>query len=133
MTSAPPSLEIRRILLVDDEPLMRRVTQIALQRTTDWEITTACSGTEALALVRAGAIDLVLLDVMMPGLDGPGTLAQLRLIPSAARVPVIFFTAHPSFEPPCDLRLHGVAGVLSKPFDPSRLALQIQGLLGAAH
>ena len=84
---------LRSVLYVDDEPDIREIVQIALGLTNTLAVHTAESGEQALTLARALLPDLVLLDVMMPGLDGPGTLNRMRGDPIIAPIPVIFMTA----------------------------------------
>lgn len=120
----------RRILVVDDDDLLREVASYALELIGGWEVRTARSGPEAQASARADRPDAILLDVMMPGVDGPATVAALRADPSTRDVPVIFLTAK---LPPDDLGAWGslgVAGVIGKPFDPMQLAADMARLLG---
>jgi CheY-like chemotaxis protein len=80
------------------------------------------SGAEAVAKAAAFAPDLVVLDVMMPGMDGPGTLAALRALPALARTPVVFMTAKVQPAEIAHFRSLGALEVIAKPFDPMRLA-----------
>jgi CheY-like chemotaxis protein len=123
---------IRTVLLVDDEPDLRRIAALSLSRVGKWAVLLAASGAEALAVIERERPDVILLDVMMPGLDGPSTLSRLRAAPSAAGVPVIFMTAKvQKQEVERYLRL-GAAGVITKPFDPMRLPEQIRAIVEAA-
>lgn len=120
----------RRILVVDDDELLREVASYALELIGGWQVRTACSGVEAQAYASADRPDAILLDVMMPGVDGPATLAALQADPGTRDIPVIFLTAKLG---PDDLGGWGalpVAGVLGKPFDPMRLAADMARLLG---
>jgi len=119
-----------RILVVDDSELVQELTRMALEARDDWEIRCAASGAEALALARAEPPDAVLLDVEMPGIDGPQTLAALRAAPATAHTPVVFLTAHDDPGELARLRTLGAAGVLAKPFDVSALADELAALLG---
>ena len=121
----------RRVLLVDDEDDIREVARMSLSAVAGWEVVTAASGREALDAGGASApYDVVLLDVMMPGLDGPGTLPLLRERDWGRDVPVIFLTAKVQ---PADRRALGAlgaAGIVGKPFDPMTLATEIEAILG---
>lgn len=116
---------LNKILYVDDERDVRLVAEISLTRIGGYEVQVAESGTDALEQLREFDADLVLLDVVMPGMDGPTTLHQMRLDPATARLPVAFVTAR---HQPYDLqryRLLGIAGVIAKPFDPMSLPSQV--------
>lgn len=120
----------RRILLVDDDELIREVALTALGTVGGFEVVTAASGAEGVDKAAAERPDAILLDVMMPGLDGPATLARLKAAPATASIPVVFLTAkaRPSEQrqwADCD-----VAGVLTKPFDPMLLSGQVAEVLG---
>lgn len=119
-----------RILVVDDSKLVHELARMALEGRDGWEVRCTASGTEAVALAAAERPDAILLDVEMPELDGPATVAALRAEPTAAQTPVVFLTAH---DDPDELaRLHAldVAGVLAKPFDVNTLGDQLADLLG---
>lgn len=120
----------RRILVIDDEADIREVAQLSLEMTAGWEVRTAGSGTEGAALAAADRPDAVLLDVMMPGVDGPGTVALLRADPATADVPVILLTAKVQAADRRRFQELPVSGLLSKPFDPMLLADQVRELLG---
>jgi CheY-like chemotaxis protein len=120
----------RTILLVDDEDDIREVAQVTLEMTAGWEVHTAQDGLEGVAMARQWRPDCILLDVMMPGMDGPNTVRALRTDPSTAGIPVLLLTAKVRS---CDRRGFSeldVAGVLSKPFDPMELASQVSAALG---
>jgi CheY-like chemotaxis protein len=120
-----------RILLVDDEDDIRRVATLSLERVGGWEVVPARSAAEAVAAAERGGFDAVLLDVMMPDVDGPATLERLRPILGPG-VPVVFLTAKVQ---PADverLRGLGATGVLAKPFDPMRLPGELAGALASA-
>ena len=90
----------------------------------------ASSGAEGVALVRAELPDAVVLDVMMPGMDGPATLAELRADPVTASIPVVFLTAKVQAAERRRLEELGAAGVVAKPFDPMSLATELSTALG---
>jgi len=110
------------LLYVDDDEAMRDIVEVACHDP-DFTVTTAASGAEALALARANSFDLILLDVVMPGMDGPATLALLRAQEDRpASTPIAFLTAHTQQTEMEWLVSCDVIGVLAKPFDPRRLA-----------
>ncbi len=116
---------LRTLLYIDDEPDIRQIVQMALGLAPGLSVHLADSGEQALSLARTLHPDLVLLDVMMPGLDGPGTLARMRAEPSLAGLPVIFMTAKAMPQGVARFRELGAAGVIGKPFDPMKLAAQV--------
>lgn len=118
------------VLVVDDEPDIRALLELTLQHVAGWRVEVASSGTQALERVPELAPDVVLLDVMMPGLDGPETARRLAADPRSAAVPVILLTAKARPGETTALLEGPVAGVLAKPFDPIALADQIADLLG---
>ena len=123
--ASPP---LRSVLYIDDEPDIRLIVQIALSLNAGLAVHTGESGEQALRLVRQLKPDLLLLDVMMPGLDGPATLMRLRADPTIAHTPVAFITAKATPEEVSRLRAMGASGVIAKPFDPIRLSEQVQSL-----
>lgn len=118
----------KRILIVDDEDDIREVAQIALEATTDWQVLEAPSGTKGIALAQAERPEAILLDLMMPDMDGMTVLARLKADEHTAAIPVILLTAKVRAGRQGN---HGdVAGVIVKPFDPLRLAAEISQILG---
>ena len=113
--------------VVDDDELLREVARASLELVAGWQVSTAASGREAQELARAEQPDVIVLDVMMPGQDGPTTLARLREDEQTHDIPVIFLTAKNNTE---GWQGSGLAGVIAKPFDAMRLAAQVGGLLG---
>ena len=120
----------RTILLVDDEDDIREVAQLSLEMTAGWEVRTASSGAEALRLAAANPPDAILLDVMMPEMDGPATARALRAAPATAGIPIILLTAKVQAADRRRFDDLGVAGVLGKPFDPMTLAGEVSRVLG---
>ncbi|WP_395945794.1 response regulator [Brevundimonas sp.] len=121
------------LLHVDDEPDIREVAAIALQLDPDINLVSAPSGQDALDRLAAGMRpDVILLDVMMPSLDGPGVLARLKQAPSTSDIPVIFMTARAQSNEVDRLRALGAIGVIIKPFDPMTLSGQVRDLLAEA-
>lgn len=121
------------ILHVDDEPDIREVASMALGIDPDIEVRSAASGAEALEILEAGwRPDVVLLDVMMPNLDGPGTLERIRQLPGHAETPVIFMTARAQAQEQSRFLGLGAIAVIVKPFDPMTLAGQVRDHLSGA-
>jgi CheY-like chemotaxis protein len=120
----------KSLLLIDDDDDIREIAQLSLEVGTDWRIMTAASGPEGIEIARNNKPDAILLDVMMPVLDGPATLDQLRADETTRDIPVVFLTA--KARPAERDRLAGlsVSGVLAKPFDPLLLADQLRATLG---
>lgn len=118
-----------RVLYVDDEPDIREIAEMSLSLDPDFEVRTAASGAEALELVAAWRPDFVLLDVMMPGMDGPAVLAKLRADPGTARLPVAFVTARAQRSEIQNFATLDAVGVIAKPFDPVSLAAQVRALI----
>jgi CheY-like chemotaxis protein len=119
-----------RILVIDDDDCIREVTQTCLELVGGYEVLTAASGQEGLAAARARPPHAILLDVMMPGLDGPGTFARLQEHPETQDVPVILLTAKAQGADRDRFAELGVAGVIVKPFNPMELARQVAQTLG---
>lgn len=120
----------RKILLVDDEDDIREVAQMSLEMTAGWDVVTAPSGAAALRTAAAERPDAILLDVMMPGMDGPATARALRAAPETADIPIILLTAKVQAADRRRFDDLGVAGILAKPFDPIALADQVREVLG---
>jgi CheY-like chemotaxis protein len=119
-----------RILLVDDEDDIRTVARMSLERVAGWTVLTASSGAEGCAVAAAEQPDAIVLDVMMPGQDGPATLTQLREDPATASIPVVFLTAKVQVAERERLQAMGALGVVAKPFDPMTLATELATVLG---
>ncbi len=119
-----------RVLYVEDEDDIRAVAQIALDGE-GFELIPCASGQEALDIAADVTPDVILLDVMMPGMDGPTTLTQLRNIPKLARTPAIFMTAKVQPSEIAQLKSLGALDVIAKPFDPMGLAEQLHSILEA--
>lgn len=119
-------MDIRTVLLVDDDPSIRAIGEVALTTIAGWEVTTASSGDEAVAIAIESPPDIVLLDVMMPGRDGLQTLAQLRGDTRTERIPVVFITAKVLPGEVGSYLDAGAQGVIAKPFDPIGLPDEIR-------
>lgn len=123
----------KRLLLVDDAPEIRLIAGMSLERVGGWTVVSVPDGEAALDMARSdGKFDAVLLDVMMPGLDGPTTLARLRAGGLPAEVPVVFLTAKTQASERRRLLSLGAVGVLAKPFDPLTLPGELEQLLTLA-
>ncbi len=119
------SKPLARILYVEDEPDIRAIAQMALEAVGGFTVIACASGSEALANAPGASADLLLLDVMMPGMDGPSTLKALRELPATASTPVIFMTAKVQAAEVAQYRELGAIDVIHKPFDPMELSAQI--------
>ena len=119
---------LKKILYVEDEGDIRTVAELALVAVGGFSVELVASGAEAVEKMRSFAPDLLLLDVMRPGMDGPATLSALRALPEAAAVPVIFLTARAQPAEVAALMAQGAIGVITKPFDPMTLADQVRDL-----
>jgi CheY-like chemotaxis protein len=122
---------LARILYVEDERDIRTVARMALEKVGGFAVHACSSGREALVAAATAAPDLLLLDVMMPGLDGPSTLAALRMIEATAATPVIFMTAKVQAGEIAYYRSLGALDVIPKPFDPMELSEQIRRIWAA--
>jgi two-component system OmpR family response regulator len=123
---------LRSVLYVDDEPDIREIVQLALSLSPDLDVHTCESGIKALETMPLLRPDLVLLDVMMPGLDGPATFARMREHEMLRTIPVVFVTAK-ALPQEVDRFLNvGALGVISKPFDPMVLAENVLAIWRSA-
>jgi CheY-like chemotaxis protein len=120
----------RRILIIDDEDDIREVAGLSLETVAGWEVVLADSGAQGLARAAEHQPDAVLLDVMMPGMDGPTTFRELRKNPITSHIPVILLTAKVQSSDQKRFADLGVEAVLFKPFDPLTLSEQISAVLG---
>jgi len=122
-------MSMRKVLLVDDEADIRLIAEISLSSLGGWEVLQAGSGREALELASRERPDLILLDVMMPGMDGMTTLQKLREQEHGRTTPVIFMTARVQKSEVDRLLALGVRGLIPKPFDPMTLPAEIRSIL----
>jgi CheY-like chemotaxis protein len=120
----------RTVLLIDDEPDIREVVELSLGSVAGWVVLTASSGADGVELASAQQPDVILLDVMMPGLDGPATLDVLRGRDETRAIPVLFMTAKAQAGELTRYASLGVAGVIPKPFDPMTLSDRVAAALG---
>ena len=119
-----------QVLIIDDETDIREVAQLGLELIGGWQVATASNGVDGVAEASRIRPDAILLDVMMPEVDGPETLRRLRVDPATASVPVIFLTARSQIADVEWLEGLGAAGVIPKPFDPLTLASDLTKVLG---
>jgi two-component system OmpR family response regulator len=121
-----------RLLLVEDDPDIRVVAEMCLVELGSFAVMSVGSGREALAVAASFVPEVVLLDVIMPDLDGATTLRALRALPELATTPVIFVTAQTQRKERAALMSLGALGIIDKPFDPLQLAAQVRALLEGA-
>ena len=119
-----------RILIIDDEEDIRDVAALSLETVAGWEVIVANSGAQGIARAIEHLPEAILLDVMMPGMDGPTTLQELRKNPVTAKIPVMLLTAKVQASDQRRFADLGVEAVLFKPFDPMTLSTQISAVLG---
>jgi CheY-like chemotaxis protein len=121
---------IRQILVIDDDEDIRDVAQVALEVVGGWKVLTASSGREGVQLAETQQPDAILLDVMMPDMDGVETFQQLQANPATRPIPVILLTAKVQYSDRQRFAALEVAGTISKPFKTMTLAEQIAEILG---
>ena len=119
----------KSILIVDDEADVREITKLGLEMGTDWAVLTASSGEDALAIAATQTPDVILLDMMMPDMDGRATLQQLKAESATQTIPVILVTAKAQQSNLEDFQDLDLAGIVAKPFRPLKLATEIARIL----
>jgi CheY-like chemotaxis protein len=119
-----------KVLIIDDEDDIREVAALSLESVAGWDVVTANSGSQGVARAMEHQPDAILLDVMMPGMDGPSTFRELRKHPATAKIPVLLLTAKVQSSDQRRFADLGVQAVLFKPFDPLTLSDQIAVVLG---
>lgn len=122
---------LQRILHVDDEADIREIVKLTLEALGGFTVETCQSGQHAIDMVPAFKPDLILLDVMMPGMDGPATLKELRQLPETNQTPTIFMTAKVQAHETVKYLEMGGKGVIAKPFDPLTICDQIKDIWGS--
>ena len=122
------SRELKRIMHVEDDPDIRELTKIALEAVAGYTLDSATNGIEALEKTPAFEPDLILLDVMMPEMDGVETFQKLREIPKLDATPIVFVTAKAQYHEVEQYRSLGAADVIRKPFDPLNLPSEIESI-----
>lgn len=120
----------KRILVVDNEEYIQEVTKICLETVAGWEVLTASSGSEGITKAEAFQPDAILLDVMMPDMDGPSTFLKLKANKATGQIPVILLTAKIQTSDRLRYAQLGMTKAIAKPFDPVKLADQVASALG---
>jgi CheY-like chemotaxis protein len=123
-------MNFKRILFIDDEEDIRTLASFCLESEAGWQMLGASNATEGIAIAETEQPDAILLDAMMPEIDGLQTLAQLRVNPKTKHIPTIFVTAKAQASDRRRFYNAGAKGVINKPFDSLTLASQISGFLG---
>lgn len=119
----------KRILVIDDEDGIREIIQICLEAAAGWEVETAASGSEGLVIAQSMQPDAILLDVMMPDMDGPTTFRQLQANSATQHIPTILLTAKAKITEQQQFIDLGITGVITKPFKAQDLVNQIREIL----
>jgi DNA-binding response OmpR family regulator len=119
----------KRVLAIDDEDGVRSIIQISLEVIAGWTVYAATSGTEGITIAEVEQPDVILLDVMMPIMDGPTTFRQLQANTTTCHIPTILLTAKTQLSEQRQLLNLGVAGIISKPFNPQDLVSKICNIL----
>jgi CheY-like chemotaxis protein len=119
----------KRILVIDDEDGIREIIQICLEAAAGWEVLTAASGNEGLVIAETQQPDAILLDVMMPDMDGPTTFKKLQANAAIEHIPTILLTAKAKTSEQQQFINLGVTGVITKPFKAQDLVDQIRKIL----
>lgn len=125
--------QLQRVLYVEDEPDIQAIAQLALEMVGGLTVKICASGTEAMAQAAGFAPDMILLDVMMPEMDGPTTFTALRAQPELADTPVAFMTAKVQPDEIAELKALGALDVITKPFDPMTLADEVRAIWKQHH
>ena len=125
--------KLTHILYVEDEPDIQMVARLALESLGGFTLEVCSTGSEALEKIAAFRPQLILLDVMMPGMDGPTTLSKLRELPDFAATPVVFMTAKVQPREVAGYKQLGAVDVIPKPFDPMKLASTVQEIWERCH
>ncbi|MEC4819630.1 MAG: response regulator [Scytonema sp. PMC 1069.18] len=120
---------MRKILIIDDEDGVRKIAQMSLEILTDWEVLTAASGTEGLILAQSQQPDAILLDMVMPDLDGVTTFEKLQANFTTRNIPTIFLSAKMAESEKQKFLDLGLTGLITKPFDAQSLVKQIREIL----
>lgn len=127
------STVLKRILYVEDEPDIQAIAKLALEAIGGFTVEICSSGQEALEKAPSWAPQLILMDVMMPGMDGPSTFKKLREIPSLDDTPLIFMTAKVQPAEVLEYKTMGALDVIPKPFDPMTLAATVSRIWAQAN
>jgi CheY-like chemotaxis protein len=130
MMTLNPVVANKRVLVIDDNAHIQQIVQAALERLTTWTVSVASSAREGIAKAESEQPDVILMDYMMPEMNGVDCLKELRSKPETEAIPVLFLTAYQSLVEPRRFQAMGAAGAIAKPFDPFFLAPHIIQTLG---
>jgi DNA-binding response OmpR family regulator len=125
-------MDITKILIIDDDKNILMIAEIGLSDTPEWEVVKALTAEEGLAKAVADRPDLILLDMVMPDMDGIAALTKLRQTAVTATIPVIFMTARASQDEIDNYTSLGAQGVIVKPFDPMSLSQEIRSIISGS-
>ena len=126
-----PTQPLRRICCVEDDDDIRRIVRLSLEKIGKMTVDLVADPALAIDSMIAFRPDLVILDWMMPGMDGPALLRRMREVPETRALPVVFVTAKASQRELAELRALGAAGTISKPFAPKDLPEQLRAIWNA--
>ena len=126
-----PARPLNRICYVEDDEDIQRIVRMSLERVGKMTVTVVSEPTQAIAVINEFRPDLVMLDWMMPVLDGPALFQQMKLRPETSALPVVFITAKASQRDLDELKSLGAAGTISKPFSPKDLPEQLRAIWAA--
>jgi len=119
----------KKILIIDDDEDILEVAQLTFEAVSSWQVFTATSGSEGIVKAQVQQPDAILLDVMMPKMDGVATFHQLQSNPATQNIPVILLTAKVQSIDKKRFATLEVAGIIAKPFDPMQLTNQVEEIL----
>ncbi len=122
-------MEVKRVLIIDDEESIQTVVRFGISMAAGWDVLTASSGPQGIDTAQSELIDVILLDVMMPEMDGIATFHALKTYPKTEEIPVIFLTAKAQTSEKNHFNDLGVSGVITKPFNSLDLPSQISKIL----
>ena len=126
-----PAQPLTRVLCVEDDDDIRRILRLSLEKIGRMTVELVADPTQAMESMLASQPQLVMLDWMMPGIDGPALLRKMRENPATSGIPVVFVTAKASQRELAELRALGAAGAISKPFAPKDLPDQLRAIWNA--
>jgi two-component system, OmpR family, alkaline phosphatase synthesis response regulator PhoP len=122
-------METKRVLIIDDEETIQTVVKFGIKIAAGWEVLTASSGPQGIQTAQSEVLDVILLDVMMPDMDGIATFQALQTYPETEQIPVIFLTAKAQTAEKSQFNDLGVSGIITKPFNSLDLPGQIAKIL----
>jgi two-component system, OmpR family, alkaline phosphatase synthesis response regulator PhoP len=122
-------METKRVLIIDDEETIQTVVKFGIKLAAGWEVLTASSGPQGIQTAQSEMLDVILLDVMMPDMDGIATFQALQTHPETEQIPVIFLTAKAQTAEKSQFNDLGVSGIITKPFNSLDLPGQITKIL----